>query len=267
VELTGNPSVLREPMIAIVGTRRATPRGLAFARALARSLAVQGWVIASGLARGIDAAAHQGALEVEGRTVGVMATGVDRTYPAEHRRLRKSMEVEGCCITEFPVRTGPRKYHFPRRNRLIAGLSQGVVVIEAPAKSGALWTAQLALDYNREVFAVPGPIDLETSRGCHQLLREGAHLLESVADIEAVLNLPSTRAESTATTSVERPLPPTGSVPRWILDRLDFDGIPQEEIYRRWAGNDAALARGILTLEMAGLIQRLPQGRLARKIW
>jgi DNA processing protein len=268
VQTAGDAALLAAPAVAIVGTRQATVRGLAFARALGSALAVRGWTIVSGLALGIDGAAHQGALDVGGPTVAVMATGLDRTYPRAHAGLRRRIEETGCVVTEFPVGIGPRKYHFPRRNRLIAGLVQAVVVVEAPLRSGALVTAYLALDYNREVFAVPGPVDLESSRGCHHLLREGATLLETAADLVAVLDPPAEKSRTQADGAEGPPRPPRqGSAARWIFDQLDFDGRPVEELRCRWAGDEAGWSEGMIALEMAGLIRRLPGGTLARSIW
>jgi DNA processing protein len=255
----------------MVGTRRATARGLAVARAIAAELAAHGWVIVSGLALGIDGEAHRGALAVQGRSVGVMATGSDRMYPSAHRNLRRRLEVNGCTLTEFEPGTPPLKHHFPRRNRLIAGLARGVIVVEAPRKSGAMLTAMLALDYNREVFAVPGPVDLETSRGCHHLLREGAHLLESVADVTRVLGRPSSREESNKDPlremKAEIPQPIPGSAAGWIMDRIDLEGVSRDRLRERWPGAEDSWQEGLLALELAGLIRRLPGGRLARRIW
>lgn len=271
VRVRGNPAVLNEPAIAIVGTRRASARGLAVARALAAELAAHGWVIVSGLALGIDGEAHRGALSVQGRSVGVMATGSDLVYPSAHRTLKAGLETDGCTLTEFPPGTPPLKFHFPRRNRLIAGLARGVIVVEAPRKSGAMLTAMLAVDYNREVFAVPGPVDLETSRGCHHLLRQGAHLAESVRDIERVLGDPCPKVEKNNKQDADRgndiPFPQDGSAARWIMDRLDLEGVSRDGLRQRWPGTEGIWQEGLLALELAGLIRRLPGGRLARRIW
>jgi DNA processing protein len=271
VYVRGQVDILNAPSIAMVGTRRATNRGLAVARALAAELAAHGWVIVSGLALGIDGQAHRGALSVQGRSVGVMATGSDRMYPTAHRKLRARLEENGCTLTEFPRGTPPLKYHFPRRNRLIAGLARGVIVVEAPVKSGAMLTAMLALDYNREVFAVPGPVDLDTSRGCHHLLREGAHLLENVTDVERVLGRPEPEPGREMVPSInntgELPEPVPGSAARWIVDRLDLEGVSRDRLRERWPGTESSWQEGLLALELAGLIRRLPGGRLASRIW
>ncbi|MBE0566329.1 MAG: DNA-protecting protein DprA [Krumholzibacteria bacterium] len=262
----GRADVLGPWCLAIVGTRRASPRGLAVARTLGAQLAARGWTVVSGLALGIDGAAHRGALDAGGPTVAVMATGPDQTYPAAHRLLRGEIEAAGCTLTECAPGAPPVRYAFPRRNRLIAGLCRGVIVVEAPEPSGALLTAQLAIDHDREVFAVPGPVDLETSRGCHRLLREGAHLLEDAADVERVLGRPATPLDGLGGGSGP-PQPVPGSSARWILDRVDLEGTPRDRLRARWPGTEAAWGEGLLALELAGLIRRLPGGCLARTIW
>jgi DNA processing protein len=264
LHVTGCADVLRAPCIAVVGTRRATARGLAVARTLGSQLAARGWTVVSGLALGIDGAAHRGALDAGGGTAAVMATGPDRTYPRTHRNLRREIEAAGCSLTECDPGAPPLRYAFPRRNRLIAGLCRGVVVVEAPLRSGALLTAQLAADNDREVFAVPGPVDLETSRGCHHLLREGAHLLEDAADLDRILGVPSPGRPAGG---AARPSPAPRSAARWILDRVDLEGTSRDALRDRWPGTEAAWSEGLLALELAGLIRRLPAGRLARTIW
>ncbi len=266
ITVAGQVAALIRPALAIVGTRAATPRGLAVAEGLARDLAAAGWVIVSGLARGIDGAAHRGALAAGGVTVAIMGTGIDRTFPAGHAGLRRRIETQGCVLSELPDGAPPLRYHFPRRNRLIAGLAQGVVVVEAPLRSGALLTAYLALDLCREVFAVPGPVDRLESRGCHHLLKQGATLVEEIEDVHRVLAPPSCGAGSTAVPA-DPPLPVPGSAARWIWDRLDLEGSGLEELRSRWAGGPEVWAEGLVALEMAGLIRRLPGGVIARRIW
>ncbi len=267
VNVQGMAQVLKRPAVAIVGTRRASLRGLAFARALGFVLASRHWCVVSGMALGVDAAAHRGALEGGGPTVAVMGTGLGRIYPAVHSRLRQEIESNGCVLTEYEAQVGPRKYHFPLRNRLIAGLVQAVVVVEAPRRSGALNTAQLALDYNREVFAVPGPVDLDTSRGCHHLLRQGAHLLETADDLLQVLGSPAVQPHRPDEIPQSVVDPAHGSAARWILDRLDFEGIGRDTLRRRFNGTEEMWGEGMLALELAGLIRRLPGGLLARTMW
>ncbi len=264
VLVSGQTRHLAAPILAVVGTRSATPRGLAFTRGLAGDLVRRGWTIASGLAFGIDAEAHAGALSAEGCTVAVMATGLERTYPTQHRALRQRIESAGCCVTETPCGGGAGgRWLFLRRNRLIAALARGVIVVEAPARSGALHTAGLALDLGRQVWAVPGPVDSAASAGCHQLLREGAAVCTSAADIDALLAPPAGPSGRFA----GAPLPLPGSAARWILDRLDLDGIALEELRQRWPGSDAMWSEGLLALELAGLTRRLPGGRLAPRLW
>ena len=261
---TGTLLDLAGPMIGLVGTRSATPRGLAVARGLAGQLARRGWTVVSGLALGIDGQAHEGALDAGGRTVAVMATGPERTYPAQHRSLRRRIEGCGCCVTETQPGAGPGgRWLFPRRNRLIAAMVGGLVVVEAPRRSGALLTANVAAELGRSVWAVPGPVDCPACEGCHDLLREGALLCAGVADIDQVLPPPA--GETVVASGPPTPLP--GSAARWILDRLDLDGISLEDLRSRWPGTDAVWSEGLLALELAGLTRRLPGGRLAPRIW
>ncbi len=169
--------------VAIVGTRRATPYGLRAAHELAKGLSRAGITVVSGLAEGIDRAAHEGALESGGRTIAVLGHGLSTLYPAHHRKLAERIAAQGALVSEFPMGKGPERENFPRRNRVISGLSLGVVVTEAPPASGALITAQAALEQGREVFAVPGPITSGRSTGTHRLIQDGAKLVEGVKDI------------------------------------------------------------------------------------
>ena len=181
--LDGDASLLASPCVAIVGSRRATGAGLAMAGELAAALAANGWTVVSGLAAGIDAAAHAGALEAGGNTIAVIGTGPDRFYPHGNRRLAARIAGQGLVVSEFVPGTPPLAANFPRRNRIISGLSCGVVVVEAARRSGSLITARLAAEQGREVFAVPGSVLNPMARGCHALLRDGAKLVESVGDI------------------------------------------------------------------------------------
>jgi len=178
------------PAICIVGSRAATRAGLLTSRKLASELSKSGVHVVSGLARGIDTTAHKGALEGSGGTSAVLGTGIDTIYPGENRRLLEEiMEGGGAVITEFPPGTPPHRYNFPRRNRLLSGLSLGTVVVQADLRSGAMGTAMWALEQNREVFAVPGPVESPLSRGPHSLIKRGAHLVESAKDILDALNI------------------------------------------------------------------------------
>lgn len=180
----GDPAILEHPQIAIVGSRRASQPGLDTAQRFAQSLAQGGFAITSGLALGVDAAAHQGALDVQGRTIAVLGTGLERVYPAQNKRLAKRiLEQGGVLLSELGLFSAPHAAHFPRRNRIISGLSLGVLVVEASPFSGSLITARLAAEQGREVYAIPGSIHSPGARGCHQLIREGASLVEKVEDI------------------------------------------------------------------------------------
>ena len=182
--IDGDLSLLERPQLAMVGSRRASRAGLDNAQAFARSLARAGFVITSGLALGIDGAAHQGALDVEGRTVAVLGTGLQRLYPARHLGLAgRIVDGGGALVSELPLDCPPQASNFPRRNRIISGLSLGVLVVEASPSSGSLITARLAAEQGREVYAIPGSIHHPGARGCHQLIRQGAALVESVEDI------------------------------------------------------------------------------------
>lgn len=182
--VAGNPALVDKPQLAIIGSRRASPPALGIAGAFSRSLAKAGFVITSGLALGIDGAAHQAAVDVGGATIGVLGTGLQKLYPQRHRALAQRMLEEGSAlVSEFPLDAEPLPANFPRRNRIISGLSLGVLVVEAGLASGSLITAKLAADQGREVFAIPGSIHHPAAKGCHQLIRDGAQLVETVDHI------------------------------------------------------------------------------------
>jgi len=185
----GNPDLLMRPQIAVVGSRNPTQVGIRTALEFAGAISEAGFVITSGLALGIDAASHQGALKAGGFTIAVAGTGLDRVYPASHKQLANEIVAHGALVSEFPTGTGAKAGHFPRRNRIISGLSQGVLVVEAAQQSGSLISARLALEQNREVFAIPGDIHNPLARGCNALIREGAKLVETVQDIFEELGL------------------------------------------------------------------------------
>jgi DNA processing protein len=248
-----------EPAVAIVGSRRATAYGEEMACELARELGRRGLTIVSGLARGIDAAAHRGALEVGARTVAVLGSGLDRIYPPEHEGLAADVAGSGALLSEFPLGTAPLRLHFPRRNRIISGLSLGVVVVEAGVESGALITAHHALEQGREVFAVPGRVHARYSEGCHRLIKAGAKLVESWEDVfaELVPNLKRRRRGRPAGP------PPPDLTPdeRRIYDLL-ADGplhIDALIVHSGWGGGRAASV--LVGLEMKGAIRQL-QGKV-----
>jgi len=182
--IAGDPAILEKPQLAMVGSRRASRPGMDTAAAFARSLAGAGFVITSGLALGIDGAAHQAALDVGGQTIGVLGTGLENFYPQRHRRLAAAMIAQGSAVvSEFPLDAAPQAANFPRRNRIISGLSLGVLVVEASMASGSLITAKLAAEQGREVYAIPGSIHHPGAKGCHQLIRDGAVLVETIEHI------------------------------------------------------------------------------------
>lgn len=205
--IRGGFTAADERAVAVVGARRASGYGRSVTERLSRELAANGLTVVSGLARGIDAWAHRAALEAGGRTIGVLGCGLDVTYPREHRDLMDAMSRQGAVISEFPLGTPPEQANFPRRNRVISGLSRGVVVVEAARRSGSLITARLALDQGREVFAVPGPVGAETSAGAHALIKQGAKLVEDVNDILEELKASWETAEKGANQSASRSVP------------------------------------------------------------
>lgn len=246
--------------VAIVGTRRATEHGLAVAERLGRELAARGVTVVSGLAFGIDAAGHRGALAAGGRTIAVLGSGLSRLFPSEHADLAGQIAAHGAVLSELPVQTPAAPWHFPRRNRLIAGLSLGVVVVEAPARSGALITARLAAEQGREVFAVPGPAGAATSRGTHGLLRDGACLVETAEDILAALQLPLAGC-------VARFQPPA---PRLTLEetpvyaRLSSQPVGVDGLTAQTGVAPAPLLRVLLGLELKGLVRQVPGQQFVR---
>ena len=248
--------------VAIVGSRRTTPYGRAVAQALGRGLAEAGVAVVSGLALGIDAAAHEGALEAGGRAIAVLGCGIDQYYPVAHRDLTDRVAKAGAVITEFPPETAPLPMNFPIRNRVIAGMTLGTVVVEAPAKSGALITAGLALEQGREVFAVPGSINSELARGTHQLLKEGAKLVESVQDILEELDLEqgTTRAPL-PTAGQDGGEQPAGDP---LLAYLSLDPVGLEDLQEKTGLPAGELSARLLLLELRGLVGRLPGNRLIR---
>ena len=251
------------PAVAVVGSRKPTAYGLKVAEALARDLASRGVAVVSGMARGIDSAAHRGALAAGGPTVAVLGSGIDVVYPSENRALYDRIAQSGAVVSEFPTGTKPESGNFPARNRVISGISQGVVVVEAAEKSGSLITVDCAVDQGREVFAVPGPVNVPTSRGPHRLIKQGACLVESAADILEELGLaparPSGGAPSTeAASAANPPLTPAEARVFGFIGPLD---ATVDEIARS-AGLPAHEAGAALVmLEIRGLVRSLPGGR------
>ena len=251
----GRAELLNRAAIAIVGARSATPQGEADAQAFAAALSHAGLTIVSGLALGIDAAAHRGALEGSGSTIAVIGTGIDRIYPARHDVLARAIAAQGALVSEFPLGTPPLPANFPRRNRIIAGISRGCLVVEAAARSGSLITARLAAEAGCEVFAIPGSIHAPLAKGCHKLIRQGAKLVETAADIleelqwEAVVAaLPGAAAEDADP----------------LLAALGEDLCDLDTLAARTGWSAENLLARLLPLELDGRIAQLPGGRYQR---
>lgn len=250
----GDPSLLQRPALGVVGSRNATPQGLRNATQFAAKLAENGLCIVSGLALGIDTAAHRGALSAGGATIAVIGTGADRVYPARNHELALAIAERGAIVSEFPLGTPPLAANFPRRNRIIAGLSLGVLVVEAAVESGSLITARLAGEQGREVFAIPGSIHAPQSRGCHRLIRDGAKLVETAGDI----------LEELATSSGANATSPPGEAEPALLTLIGHDPCSFDELVER-SGMPANNLQGeLLTLELAGRIGVLPGNRWQR---
>jgi len=254
----GRRELLNRPALAIVGSRNATQQGAANAEAFAGALARSGVTIVSGLALGIDAAAHRGALDADSDagTIAVVGTGVDVTYPASNRALTQRIRSEGLVISEFPLRTPAIAHNFPRRNRIIAGLARGVLVVEAALRSGSLITARLAAEAGRDVFAIPGSIHSPLAKGCHRLIREGAKLVESAHDIAEDLGLE--RAPGVAPTTAE-PGPHAE-----LLALLGHDPVDLDTLAARSGRAAGTLAAALLELELTQDVERLPGNRYQR---
>ncbi|MEZ5647111.1 MAG: DNA-processing protein DprA [Burkholderiaceae bacterium] len=264
--IQGDPRALQHPArLAIVGSRHPTPQGQAHAQAFARALAEAGVCVVSGLATGIDGAAHEGALEGGGPTVAVVGTGLDIVYPRRHAALAQRIAAQGCLVSEYLPGTGPHQSHFPRRNRLIAGLTQGTLVVEAAVQSGSLITARLAAEQGREVFAIPGSIHSPQARGCHALIRQGAKLVESAQDILEDLRLqPPVGASQTdlfpGAPEVGRAEPAEDEV----LAALGHDPVSFDALQARTGIDTPTLQARLLELELDGRVARLPGGLLQR---
>lgn len=247
----GRRELLHQPCLGIVGSRNATPQGLRDAEAFAHALSDAGLTIVSGLALGIDTAAHRGGLAGAGSSVAVVGTGLDRIYPARNKALAHLLAETGAILSEFPLGTPPLAGNFPRRNRIISGLSRGVVVVEAAPDSGSLITARVAAEQGREVFAIPGSIHSPLARGCHALIKQGAKLVESAADI---LDELAWQQRLAAPQLPEAPADP-------VLEALDGAPTPLDILAQRTGLTLDALSAKLLTLELEGRIASLPGGR------
>ena len=248
--------------IAVIGARAATAYGRTVAERLGRELAAAGVTVISGLARGIDGCAHRGALAGGGRTVAVLGTGLDRLYPPEHRRLADGIAAQGALLSEFPLGAEPEPWHFPLRNRVISGLARGVVVVEAAVRSGALGTADMALEQGREVFAIPGPITSPTSAGTNRLIRQGAGLVEGARDVleafpDLADRLPAADAGTAALAGLSEP-------EQRLLSAIGSAPLPIDDIIRVSPGPAAATAALLTALELKGLVRQQPGKIFAR---
>jgi DNA processing protein len=275
--VSGDAGLLLRPQVAIVGARSASTSGKGTARGFAKYLAQAGFVVTSGLADGIDGAAHEAALDAGHPTIAVIGTGPDLVYPRKHRALSARVEAEGALVSEFPLGMAARADHFPRRNRIIAGLSLGTLVVEAGLQSGSLITARLAGEQGREVFAVPGSIHNPLARGCHRLIREGVRLVETAPEIVETL-VPAARAlgaelaqrlEGSSGTGAGRDQPATGGWRddpeyRRLLDVLGHDPVALDELAGRTGQSAAVLSSMLLMLELEGCVEGLPGGRYQR---
>lgn len=265
--VSGRTELLDRPTLAMVGSRNPSPRGREQACALAAELAGAGFTICSGLALGIDAAAHRGALDRDGGTIAVLGTGIDRIYPGQHLSLYRRIAGQGLLVSEFPLGTGPHRSHFPQRNRIISGLAAGTIVVEASLNSGSLITARLAAEQGREVFAFPGNIHNPTSRGCHVLIREGATLVENSVDIlaelpayqhpERQLCQTNSRADFKATSHGSAKLSATE---RQVIEKLGDNPTSVDELIIRSGLTADEVSSILLVLELQGYITA-DQGR------
>jgi DNA processing protein len=266
----GNAELLNDPQLSIVGSRNPSPGGRDTAFEFAESLAASGLCITSGLALGIDSAAHLGALRAQGPTLAVLGSGVDVIYPCSNRTLSEEIRLQGALISEFPLRTPPRRENFPQRNRIIATLSLGTLVVEAARRSGSLITARLAGDHNRELFAVPGSIRNPLSRGCHELIRQGAKLTETAADILSELNFSAFfECRRNASDGLESPSGLAAGMDKEhkiLLDALGFDPADLDVLVVRTGFKPEAVSSMMLILELEGHVQAAPGGRYSRVV-
>lgn len=265
----GDPTCLRAQQLAIVGTRNPTPLGRETAQGFAAYLAGAGMVITSGLALGIDAAAHQGALNSNGRTIAVMGTSLDRVYPAKHRNLAHAIAEQGALVSEFPIGTSPTAGNFPQRNRLISGLALGVLVVEAAAQSGSLITARQAVEQGREVFAIPGSIHNPLAKGCHALIRQGAKLVETAADIlEELGSLAAVNTEASALSmSMAASLieaNPLDEDYQQLLTMMGDEPASVDGLVERCGLTAEAVSSMLLILELEGYVAVVPGGLYCR---
>jgi DNA processing protein len=271
--LEGRLELLQRPSVAVVGSRQATPQGLAHARQFASVLSHAGVTVVSGLATGIDGAAHEGALAGAGSTLAVIGTGPDIVYPRRHGGLWRRIAQDGLVVSEHAPGTPALAHHFPHRNRIIAGLTRGTLVVEATLKSGSLITARLAMEGGREVFAVPGSIQSPQAQGCHELIRQGAQLVESAQEILESLGLPASPTAPAAAAALsdepdepDAPDAPDARTPHGrLLRAMGHDPVSLDMLVGRTGDGASVLGARLLELELLGLVARLPGGRFQRQ--
>ncbi len=273
----GNLSILKDPQLAIVGSRNPTQSGANNAYEFAKYLGQTGFCITSGLALGIDGMAHKGALDAEAPTIAVVATGIDRVYPSKHRDLAHRIVENGAIISEFPLATQANPRNFPRRNRIISGLSYGTLVVEAAQKSGSLITARLAMEQNREVFAIPGSIHNPLAKGCHQLIRQGAKLVETAQDIlEEMINvvdlsnIDQTEIKIEASlkdfngSNIDNTSSDLNSDQQQLLQHMGFDPVSIDQLVIHSGLDSAAIAAMLLILELQNYVSSNGGGTYTR---
>jgi DNA processing protein len=266
--VAGNVQALSDPQLAVVGSRNPSPQGRETAFDFAQSLALSGLGITSGLALGIDSAAHRGALAAQGITLAVLGSGVDVIYPRSNLGLSEAIQLDGALISEFPVGCAPRRGNFPQRNRVIAGLCLGTLIVEAARRSGSLITAREAVERGREVFAIPGSIQNPLSRGCHALIKQGAKLTETPDDILSDLNFSAFFANDSGTPRAASTWDPgTAGMDKEhkiLLDALGFDPADLDMLIVRTGFKPEAVSSMMLILELEGHVQAAPGGRYSR---
>ncbi len=264
----GRIELLHTPQIAIVGSRNCTPGGSSTAHQFAAYLAKYGCTITSGLALGIDQHAHQGALEASGNTIAVIGTGIDRIYPSKNKKLAYQIATLGLIISEFPLGTGPNGPNFPKRNRIISGLSVATLVIEAAKKSGSLITAYKSLEQGREVFAIPGSIHNPQAKGCHQLIRQGAKLVDQASDIieelSSLLGYIAEHSENTSQTLAQNKINELDTDYQQLLDTIGYDPVSIDVMVERSGLTIEQLSSMLLILELNDQIQSAPGGLYIR---
>lgn len=270
----GRPALLQQPAVAVVGSRNASKQGLAHAERFSEALSCAGLPVVSGMALGIDSAAHEGGLRGSGSTVAVIGTGIDLVYPMRNRALAERIAQEGCIVSEYPLGMPPLTHNFPRRNRIISGLSRAVLVVEAALRSGSLITARVAADQGRDVFAIPGSIHSPLAKGCHALIKQGAKLVETVEDM-----LEELRGWDGGDDAVRRGLKPgmkrKAGVPiavaasvaalhaagtASLLEQMGYDPVTLDQLALRSGQGAASLQQDLLMLEMEGSVELMPGG-------